>query len=184
MAILSTVPRPPAARAKVLTAFSALVVEQGERAATLDAVAERAGVSKGGLLYHFATKDALVEGLQAHFDELTAVDVEMMRTDPSGPTAYLLRTSTVIDTEFELAYLALVRLAQGAYPQARAAIDRANDAWTAEILSEVGDPAVARATVLLSDGLYLHAAMRATGERTSHDVDELIGLVRELLEAR
>lgn len=177
-------PRPPAARAKVLTAFATLIVEQGERAATLDAVAERAGVSKGGLLYHFATKDALVEGLQGHLDELTAVDVELMRADPAGATDYLLRTSTVVDTEFELVYLALVRLAQGAYPRARAAIDRANDAWTAEIVAELRDPAVARAVVLLSDGLYSHASLRATGERTGHDVDELLGLVRELLEAR
>ncbi|MGO1278571.1 MAG: TetR/AcrR family transcriptional regulator, partial [Cellulosimicrobium funkei] len=52
-------PPPPAARAKVLRAFASLLVEQGERAATLEAVAERAGVSKGGLLYHFGSKDAL-----------------------------------------------------------------------------------------------------------------------------
>ncbi|MFD6137897.1 TetR/AcrR family transcriptional regulator, partial [Isoptericola sp. NPDC060257] len=43
-------PPAPAARAKVLRAFAELLVESGERAATLDAVAERAGVSKGGLL--------------------------------------------------------------------------------------------------------------------------------------
>jgi len=30
---------------------------------TLDAVAKEAGVSKGGLLYHFPSKDALIEGL-------------------------------------------------------------------------------------------------------------------------
>src|SRR5690606_13182471 len=47
------VPPAPAARAKVLDAFVSILLEHGERAATLDAVAAAAGVSKGGLLYHF-----------------------------------------------------------------------------------------------------------------------------------
>jgi len=34
---------------------------------TLDAVASRAGVSKGGLLYHFPTKKALLKAMQERF---------------------------------------------------------------------------------------------------------------------
>ncbi|WP_251151616.1 TetR/AcrR family transcriptional regulator [Cellulosimicrobium sp. Marseille-Q4280] len=151
-------PPPPAARPKVLRAFAALLVEHGERAATLEAVAERAGVSKGGLLYHFGSKDALVDGLVDHLRELTAADVAVMRAAPAGPVDYLLRTSTVVDGEFELVYLAVSRLAQGAYPRAREALDGAHDAWTRAVLDEVGDPVVARAIVLISDGLYAHAA--------------------------
>ena len=30
---------------------------------TLEAVAKEAGVSKGGLLYHFSNKEALIEGM-------------------------------------------------------------------------------------------------------------------------
>lgn len=48
--------RKPVARGAVLDAFESLLIEVGERAATLDAVAGRAGVSKGGLLYHFPNK--------------------------------------------------------------------------------------------------------------------------------
>ena len=54
-------PRKPVAREKLLTAFEHLVLSEGERAATLDAVAARAGVSKGGLLYHFPHRQALVD---------------------------------------------------------------------------------------------------------------------------
>jgi|GEM_PF-346237 len=151
-------PPPPAARAKVLRAFAALLVEHGERSATIEAVAERAGVSKGGLLYHFGSKDALVDGLVDHLRELTDADVAAMRAAPAGPVDYLLRTSTVVDSEFELVYLAVSRLAQGAYPRARVALDGAHDAWTRTVLDEVGDPVVARAIVLISDGLYAHAA--------------------------
>ncbi|MGN6428010.1 MAG: TetR/AcrR family transcriptional regulator, partial [Leifsonia sp.] len=49
------------ARDRILDAFEELLAEHSERAATLDAVAAKAGVSKGGLLYHFASKDALVD---------------------------------------------------------------------------------------------------------------------------
>ena len=203
-------PPPPAARVKVLRAFASLLVEQGERAATLEAVAERAGVSKGGLLYHFGSKDALADGLTEHLRELTAADVATMRAAPAGAVDYLIRTSTLVDTEFELVYLAVTRLAQGSYPRARAALDGAHDAWTRAVLDEVGDPVVAHAIVLLSDGLYAHAALSGDmlGEaaaggsvpddgpveprddlafrapRPGDDVDDLLELVGELVALR
>ena len=40
-----------------------MIRRDGARALTLDAVAAEAGVSKGGLLYHFASKRALIDGL-------------------------------------------------------------------------------------------------------------------------
>ena len=55
--------RPPHAREKVLDAFESLLIAEGERAATMDAIARAAGVSKGGLLYHFASKEALEAAL-------------------------------------------------------------------------------------------------------------------------
>ncbi|MDN5825332.1 MAG: TetR/AcrR family transcriptional regulator, partial [Micrococcaceae bacterium] len=55
--------RPPTAREKILDAYAALLRSDGERAATMDATAALAGVSKGGLLYHFPSKDALAEAV-------------------------------------------------------------------------------------------------------------------------
>ncbi|WP_425581761.1 TetR/AcrR family transcriptional regulator [Streptosporangium vulgare] len=53
-----------------------LLCDQGSQALTLATVAERAGCSKGGLLYHFGTKEALIKGmverLIEEFDELVA----------------------------------------------------------------------------------------------------------------
>jgi len=46
------------ARDRVLDAYETLLIESGPAATTLDAVAAAARVSKGGLLYHFASKDA------------------------------------------------------------------------------------------------------------------------------
>ena len=52
-----------AARNSLLDAAEAVVVKQGIAALTLDAVAAEAGVSKGGLLHHFPSKDRLVEAM-------------------------------------------------------------------------------------------------------------------------
>jgi AcrR family transcriptional regulator len=47
----------------LLDAAEAVVMRQGIANLTLDAVAAEAGMSKGGLLHHFPTKDRLVEAL-------------------------------------------------------------------------------------------------------------------------
>lgn len=60
------------AREKILAAAEELARVAGPGNLSLDAVAARAGVSKGGLLYHFPTKakllEALVEQFLASFD--------------------------------------------------------------------------------------------------------------------
>ena len=53
----------PSSKEVMLDAAEAIVLESGARHMTLDAVAARAGVSKGGLLYHFPTKEALLRGM-------------------------------------------------------------------------------------------------------------------------
>ena len=50
-------------RDRLLDAAEAVVVRQGIANLTLDAVAGEAGMSKGGLLHHFPSKDQLVEAL-------------------------------------------------------------------------------------------------------------------------
>ena len=51
-------------REHILDTYVDLLIRSGERAATLDAVATAAKVSKGGLLYHFSSKKALLEALR------------------------------------------------------------------------------------------------------------------------
>jgi AcrR family transcriptional regulator len=50
-------------RNRILDAAEGVVVRQGIANLALDAVAARAGISKGGLLYHFPSKDRLVEAM-------------------------------------------------------------------------------------------------------------------------
>lgn len=53
-------PAPPDARTRILDAAEAIVQARGVAGLTLEAAARDAGVSKGGLLYHFASKEALL----------------------------------------------------------------------------------------------------------------------------
>lgn len=50
-------------RELILSTVSQLIREEGVEKLTLEAVATKAGISKGGLLYHFPSKDALILGM-------------------------------------------------------------------------------------------------------------------------
>lgn len=56
-------PDKPALRERILEAADRVARERGVANLTLDLVAEQANVSKGGLLYHFTTKEALLRGM-------------------------------------------------------------------------------------------------------------------------
>jgi AcrR family transcriptional regulator len=62
---------------KVLDATETLVARQGIGSLTMDAVAAEAGVSKGAVLHHFRSKDALVEAMASR--KLLALQSEMAR---------------------------------------------------------------------------------------------------------
>jgi len=169
---MSSVPASPAGRApasvstrdRILDAYAQLLIDQGERAATLEAVAVAAGLSKGGLLYHFGSKDALVEGLLARLTALVADDVEQIRAAPAGAIDYLIRTSMWEGTRLDHAIGAAVCLAQGAHPLANQALASTRRQWLAAIEEAVGDPDVAEAVMLISDGLYYESTLAGPGQ--------------------
>jgi len=78
------------ARARILDAALAVADRVGAAHLTLDAVAAEAGVSKGGLLYHFASKDLLLKGVVEHHMDQHKRDVELAETMfPTTPGGYL-----------------------------------------------------------------------------------------------
>lgn len=61
-----------ATRTAILDAANRIVQERGVERLTLDLTAREAGVSKGGLLYHFPNKEALIKGMiQYYLDRFT-----------------------------------------------------------------------------------------------------------------
>lgn len=149
--------RPPAARDKVLAAFATIVAEQGEQAATIEAVAAHAGVSKGGLLYHFGSREALVEGLVERLLADGEEDIRAMRAAPEGPVAYYLSTSADSPRELNELYVAASRITQTGAETARRALAHVESAWLAVLEETVSDPRLAHLLAVVGDGLYLHA---------------------------
>ncbi|MBK1658571.1 TetR/AcrR family transcriptional regulator [Paracraurococcus ruber] len=79
-------PAPHDARTRILDAAEAIVRARGVAHLTLEAAAREAGVSKGGLLYHFASKEALITGLLGRMAEFMRQDFEaMVASQPEGP---------------------------------------------------------------------------------------------------
>ncbi|MCU1788059.1 TetR/AcrR family transcriptional regulator [Pectobacterium polaris] len=78
-------------REQVLDAAESIILESGGRLFTLDAVAERAGISKGGLVYTFSSKDGLIyaalEREVARFQEAVR---QRLPATPVGPIELVL----------------------------------------------------------------------------------------------
>jgi AcrR family transcriptional regulator len=73
------------ARTRILDAAERIVQAKGVTGLTLDAAAREARVSKGGLLYHFASKEALLIGLLTRLATYIEADFEgVLALQPLG----------------------------------------------------------------------------------------------------
>ncbi|MFF2246478.1 TetR/AcrR family transcriptional regulator [Arthrobacter sp. NPDC058130] len=176
-------PRKPVAREAVLDAFESLLIEVGERAATLDAVARRAGVSKGGLLYHFPTKEAMVAVLLERLDRHLAADVAAMAEAPEGAAVYFIKSSVWADTPMDRVFVAATRLAEVAHEETLGRFAAAQANWLELLAADVG-PAMAKAVLYMGDGLYFNAMLGrgpgASPPEVEADVESLLAAVEKL----
>ncbi|WP_091997905.1 TetR/AcrR family transcriptional regulator [Paraburkholderia lycopersici] len=94
---------PAQVRAQLLQAASDIATDHGVPAVTLDAVAERAGVTKGALQYHFANKqgllDALFEQTMERFEQHmhTRIEAGVAKGAPQHSAAARAYLHTTID---------------------------------------------------------------------------------------
>ncbi|SDQ39206.1 TetR/AcrR family transcriptional regulator [Thermostaphylospora chromogena] len=164
-------------RDELLDAAESLLAEQGTQALTLTAVAERAGVSKGGLLYHFNSKEALirslVERLIADFDESIAAQEGDTYTE-----RYLAATLAAIRGD-RLRRWAVVTGATGD-PTLLAPLREAMTRWQREELDQEADPMAARIVRLACEGLW-EVATHAPGVYTDEQLRELERHLLDLL---
>lgn len=173
--------RPPRARESVLDAFESLLIADGERAATMDAIARAAGVSKGGLLYHFGSKEALESALLERMEILVREDVDQMRADPSGLVAAFVRTSVMNDSPVDRALLSVSKLAQGGSTDAATALRRVRQEWEDALRPHTRDETALQLVLLVSDGLYFNNSLDQGAVPgpvpQGADMDALIALV-------
>lgn len=78
--------RPPKARARILKAAREIVETSGAGALTYDELARVSGVTRGGITYHFPTKDALLKALLEHdMEQWKASEAEFTPSDVDCP---------------------------------------------------------------------------------------------------
>ena len=88
------------ARERILDVAEARLLATGPAGLVLDAIAADAGVSKGGLLYHFRSKEALVGGLCDRMLERFDRDLEtlcQLDDEPRGAWTRAYLNSTITD---------------------------------------------------------------------------------------
>jgi AcrR family transcriptional regulator len=72
-------------RERALAAAVRVILRDGILALTLDAVAKEASLSKGGLLYHFASKELLIRALMEQFIGLFEQRIGELRKEDPDP---------------------------------------------------------------------------------------------------
>jgi AcrR family transcriptional regulator len=142
-------------RDRLLDAASAVLLRDGAHAMTLEAVAAEAGVSKGGLLYHFPGKAPLLDALVERWNANLEVEVETSRDDAPGGwvRAYLAASATLSDQERRTEIGLLAALA--AEPERLAPVRERYERWQARVVDDGVDPADATIVRLAADGLWI-----------------------------
>jgi AcrR family transcriptional regulator len=166
---------PPArTRDRLLDAAGAVVMREGAQALTLDAVAEEAEVSKGGLLYHFKSKRDLVEGMIERW--LAEFQKEMDEADPAFVRGYV-RASAPAGNELGM-LAALV-----GDPSLLVAVRKQYGIWQDRVEREGRDPVDATVARLAADGLWLAELLGMgppTGELRERVLQRLLDLAEPM----
>lgn len=155
---------PAAARTRILDAAERIVVSKGVGGLTLEAAAREAGVSKGGLLYHFASKEALVSGMLERGAEFVATSFDAtVARQPEGPhrvaraiVAWAFGEEETSPGSEPIDRLAAVCLA--AFHHDPALLDpmrKVAERMKAELLADGTPPGPALAVLTASDGLFM-----------------------------
>jgi AcrR family transcriptional regulator len=151
-------------RERLLNAAERVVARDGVSKLTLEAVAREAGVSKGGLLYHFHSKSALVTAVVERMGARCQADqIRAMAEDKGKPgaftRAYLSARAEPPKPEEEPVVTALLAAA-GTDPQYLEPIRQRITEWQARLESDGIDPATATIVRLAIDGLCLTRLLR------------------------
>src|SRR5690606_30036165 len=76
-------------KGKIVEAAARVVLANGIASFTLDAVAKEAGVSKGGLLYHFPTKEHLLLAMVESLVKITEERIAEVQAEDQQPGSWL-----------------------------------------------------------------------------------------------
>ncbi|MBF6223725.1 TetR/AcrR family transcriptional regulator [Nocardia abscessus] len=172
-------------RDRILDALETLLLEKGMSHVTLENVAATAGVSKGGLLYHFKSKDALLAGLVGRLADRAGEQLDAAVAKGATVAEWYLQTPNP-DNAADAVELALYRSVLAAMrtidatpepDEVQQAMAELMNSWSDGLNEEVADPVQADIIRLVGDGVYLRALLGLPPidpARYRHVVDRLL----------
>lgn len=145
-------------KVEILHAASKIVSERGIFNLTLEATALEAGISKGGLLYHFPSKEALVKGMVEHLAENYKEKIAAKTDDYSEEKGKW--TKSYVDVTFNNPYRnkdmhAGLLAAKAVNEELLKPIRDLYTKWQEEIENDGIDPIKATIIRLATDGIWM-----------------------------
>lgn len=149
----------------ILDSAEALVLRDGAASLTLERVAREAGLSKGGVLYHFASKAQIVQGLVErlirHFEADLGQYLRKTDTRPGRRTRAFVRASLEGSWERKtgvrshgLEIFAALMAALATAPESLVPLQQRYARWQREMERDGLEPARATVVRLACDGLW------------------------------
>jgi AcrR family transcriptional regulator len=149
----------PDRRDLLLAAAERIVRRDGVGRLTLDAVAVEAGTSKGGLLYHFASREALITAMvERHVDAFSAGLEADMADDPEPRgrwTRAYLHTTAPLDGPSDGATATGLLAAMASNSSLADPLRERYEAWRAHMAQDGLPDADAMVVALAADGLWM-----------------------------
>lgn len=142
----------------ILDAASKIVAEKGIFSLTIDAVAKEAGISKGGLLYHYQSKEVLVEKMVEHLaNNYRSKIIHQTEEDEAEKGRW---TRAYLDVTFTKAYQnkdmhSGLLAAKAINPVLLSPIHDVYTEWQTDIEADGIDPVLATIIRLAADGIWL-----------------------------
>ncbi len=174
-------------RDRILDALESLLLNKGMSQVTLENVAAAAGVSKGGLLYHFKSKDAMLAGLVRRLGERATQQLSDARAKGTSAMEWYLQTpnpdsaADAVELELYRSLLATMRTIDAKsgpeIDEVQRALVELMESWSDGLDAEVDDPVRADIIRLVGDGVYLRALLGIPPidpERYRHVVSRLL----------
>ncbi|MFD4986781.1 TetR/AcrR family transcriptional regulator [Streptomyces sp. NPDC058374] len=153
-------------RTQILDAAARLVQREGVKSVTFESVAAESGLTKGGLLYHFATREELVRAIHQHLADRWEADMAAAAGKPAAEAtaaerlAAYARVTTQSATRAELLFM----LEGSTTPEHAASWDAVLERWAPPAAGSADPVALDRFVArLAADGLWLYESL--TGER-------------------
>jgi AcrR family transcriptional regulator len=158
-------------RTRILDAAVRVINRDGVRGVTFESVSAEAGLTRGGLLYHFPSREALLHGIDLHLVQMWEAQMEAIVGKPTAEATQheryqaFVRVSALSATRAELMFmLESVNAETGSAPWSEAMTRWAPQAPApGNATPQALDAFVAR---LAADGLWIYEAMYGGGMDT------------------